>query len=110
MPNSLLVPFRFQSETMIGPILEQLAARFTTAEQVRKLQSFVDTNKDDYGEYKSIARGIKNAEYNVKWADEYMPHVIAYMRKSNGSGGNGVRPQASLLAIALLAISYIFYV
>lgn len=85
---------------MVAVILSQLATRFTTQEQIVKLKSFVDKNKDEYG---PITKGITTAEYNVKWADRNMPEIIAYLK---GEPSGGIKSHASLLLVAFVSVSY----
>lgn len=100
---------RFQSEwdlNTVAAILSQLAGRFTTREQIQKLNSFVENNKSKHGSWALISRGIGNAEYNLNWADKHMPEIIAYL-KGPGPGSDGARPRASLLMLAL--VSFVYY-
>lgn len=93
---------------MVGAILSQLANRFTTREQIKKLESFVDTHKSEYGALTSITRGLTTAEFNLNWADQNMPGIIAYLNGPKPSGG--FKPQASLLLVALVSILYFLFV
>lgn len=87
---------------MVGTILAALAARFTTEEQIQKLESFTENIRSEYGALQPLARAATTARSNLDWADRNMPDIIAFFKRGHSS--NGLKLRVSSILITMVPV------
>lgn len=66
-------------------VLSLLASQFTSNEQIEKVNKFVEENKSVLGPVKTLQISLKNAKYNLKWAEKNVPVIKNYLKSDTSS-------------------------
>lgn len=69
----------------VGSILSNLAARFSTQEQIDKLKAFYATNAVSFGDLQTIPNAITDAQFNVDWAAKHVPDIMGYLNAGSAT-------------------------
>lgn len=69
----------------VASILSNLAARFSSQEQIDELQTFYNANVNFFGASQTIPNAIADAKFNLDWAKEHVPVIINYFDVTAGS-------------------------
>lgn len=77
--------FSWGGSGQVASILSNLAARFSTQEQIDALQAFYDANLSFFGASQTIPNAITDAKFNLDWAKEHVPVIINYFDVTAGS-------------------------
>ncbi|XP_066149607.1 aminopeptidase N-like [Euwallacea fornicatus] len=76
--NHLIINDRYQSLNALSNMINGLAQRFTTEEQLLALNEFIETGElhEDFHEAASLA--LATAEANIVWLNEHLDELYAY--------------------------------
>lgn len=54
-------------------------------EQIEKVNKFVEDNKSELGTVDTLQTSLKNANYNLKWAEKNVPVIKKYLKSDTNS-------------------------
>lgn len=74
---------RFESANEVPSILTTIVGRSTTIEQIEKVQTFAKENTLDTN--KNLRTALKNAHFNLKWAEHNVPIIKCYLESIKDS-------------------------
>lgn len=97
---------RFEAENEVPKVLTQLATRFTSQKQIDKVRIFVEDNKSQLGSTQLLSLALKNAEDNLKWAEQNIP-LIKKSLGYNPSAGSTII--ISFISFMLPILVIVFY-
>lgn len=89
----------FNSEEAVAELLAGVAQAFTDQEQIDQLDRFRRQTRD-YGELETLKQALADAQFNLVWAAEHVPQIVAHLRAYNG--GAAVMTSAALVALGVL--------
>ncbi|XP_053945437.1 membrane alanyl aminopeptidase-like [Anastrepha ludens] len=91
------------SYSSVATIIANIAALFTTQEQLQKLKTFNENNMSNFGSSQStLVAAVGTVEYNLAWAGDRLVNFKSYLvkRKANGATTNTV----ALLTLIVCAV------
>ena len=88
--------------------LSTVACRFTNQEQVTKLETFINANKDALGatNVESLTKAVANAKTNMEWDKQYLAPFTDHLKKLKNSAP--MKSISIFITIITLAVLYIF--
>lgn len=92
--------FSWGGMSQVALILSNLAARFSTQDQIDKLEQFYQNNSAHFGTSQSIQNALIDAKFNLDWAKQHVPVIIDYFEASSTT--------ASQISFMLLTMMLLF--
>lgn len=83
-------------------ILTSVAAKTTTSEQIAKIRKFASDNNLESN--KNLQTSLKNAEFNLKWAEDHVPIIRDYIKK-NYPNSASTQAISCIILLGLVIIS-----
>ena len=87
--------------------MTSVVARSTTTEQIEKVQKFVNENKLDSNQ--NLKTALTNAQFNLKWAEQNVPIIKAYLAAKTEPDSAVTHTISSLVLLGVIFISFINY-
>lgn len=103
----MLLKFIF-SMGSVGSALSSLSDRFTTEEQVKKLEDFGKTSGLGENNVKTITNAVASARKNLEWDKKRLVEVRNYFKQLDDSGNSASNISFSI-SLMLLSIVTFFY-
>lgn len=97
---------RFGSMADVEKILTGIAGRFTTQQQITKLQKFYQDHKDQLSTT-TILNAITDAQDDLKWAEEHVPTIMEYIRAFNGASSSMFSISFTLTCVSILLTYFV---
>lgn len=66
-------------------VLSLLASQFTSNEQIEMVDKFIEENKSALGPVDTLQISLKNANYNLNWAQKNVPIIKKYLKADTSS-------------------------
>lgn len=87
-------------------VLSSLASQFTSNEQIENVNKFIEENKSALGPIDTLQISLRNAKYNLKWAERNVPAIKEYLKSDTGSAYT--RMISTVLSVGLPISVYLF--
>lgn len=98
----------FDSWSTLASIISGIASRFTTEEQRKSLQTFVDNHKTEFGSYAStLTSALDSVAFNIKWATESMKPFVDHL-KSVGDSATTIPISTVLVLVTSYFVAFLF--
>ncbi|XP_037920105.1 membrane alanyl aminopeptidase isoform X2 [Hermetia illucens] len=98
----------FDSWSTLASIISGIASRFTTEEQRKSLQTFVDNHKTEFGSSAStLTSALDNVAFNIKWATESMKPFVDHL-KSVGDSATTIPISTVLVLVTSYFVAFLF--
>lgn len=91
--------------------LSTVAGRFTNEEQVKKLEAFMNTNKDALGTatFDSLTKAVATAKTNMAWDKQYLPSFTDHLKKlKNLNNSAPIKSISIFITFITLTVLYLF--
>lgn len=69
----------------VASIISNLAARFSTQDQIDKLDTFYKANAAHFGTSQTIPNAIIDAAFNLNWAKQHVPAIVVYLNANSSA-------------------------
>lgn len=88
-------------------ILSTCVARLTTADQIDKVQKFINENKLESNE--KLKKAVKSAQSNLKWAERNVPIIKDYLQKVANPNSASTNTISCVILLSGIFISIFYY-
>lgn len=88
--------------------LSTVAGRFTNEEQVKKLEAFINTNKDalESATFDSLTKAVATAKTNMAWDKQYLSSFTDHLNKLKSSAP--IKSISIFITFVTLTVLYLF--